>query len=63
MAVGVNLGIMWDINDEWSLGFSYRSKLRMKVTDGTAALRMIDDPAIAAAPWAHSTRNCNCCPT
>ena len=49
MAVGVNLGIMWDINDEWSLGFSYRSKLRMKVTDGTAALRMIDDPAIAAA--------------
>ena len=56
MAVGVNLGIMWDINDEWSLGFSYRSKLRMKVTDGTAALRMIDDPAIAAALGALNTQ-------
>lgn len=47
LAVGVNLGLMWDINDEWSLGFSYRSKLTMKVKEGTAALRMIDDPAIA----------------
>lgn len=56
MAVGVNLGVMWDINDEWSLGFSYRSKLRMKVTDGTAALRMIDDPAIAAALGALNTQ-------
>ena len=30
MAVGVNLGVMWDINEQWSLGFTYRSKLKMK---------------------------------
>ena len=23
MAVGVNLGVMWDINEQWSLGFTY----------------------------------------
>ncbi|MEG0807964.1 MAG: outer membrane protein transport protein, partial [Alistipes sp.] len=38
VAVGVNLGLMWDINDEWTLGFSYRSRLNMKVDKGTAEL-------------------------
>lgn len=47
MAVGVNLGIMWDINDEWTLGFTYRSKMKMKVDSGDAALKLIDDPTIA----------------
>ena len=46
MAVGVNAGIMWDINEQWSLGFTYRSKLRMKVNSGSIALKTIDDPAI-----------------
>lgn len=46
MAVGVNAGIMWDINEQWSLGFTYRSKLRMKVDSGKIDLKTIDDPTI-----------------
>lgn len=38
IAVGVNLGAMWDINDQWTLGFSYRSSLDMKVKKGTAEM-------------------------
>ena len=49
MAVGVNIGAMWDINEQWSLGMTYRSKLRMKVDSGSIDLRMIDDPKIAQA--------------
>lgn len=47
LAAGVNIGAMWDINEQWSLGMTYRSKLLMKETDGKIDLRMIDDPAIA----------------
>ena len=47
MAVGVNLGMMWDINEQWSLGFTYRSKLKMKVDSGSIDLRMIDNAQIA----------------
>ncbi len=47
LGVGVNLGIMWDINEEWSLGFSYRSQIKMKVDDGSIDLRLIDNPQIA----------------
>ncbi len=39
VAVGVNLGIMWDINDQWTLGFDYRSRLNMKVDSGNAELK------------------------
>lgn len=49
MAVGVNLGVMWDINDQWSLGMTYRSKMKMKVDDGNVETRMINDQAVAAA--------------
>ena len=49
LGVGVNLGIMWDINKEWSLGFSYRSQINMKVDDGSIDLRLIDNPQIAAS--------------
>ena len=49
MAVGVNLGMMWDINEQWSLGFTYRSKLKMKVDSGSIDLRMIDNAQIAQA--------------
>ena len=47
MAVGVNLGAMWDINEQWSLGMNFRSKQIMKVDSGSIDLRMIDDPTIA----------------
>lgn len=47
VAVGVNLGAMWDINEQWSLGFTYRSKLKMKVDSGSIDLRTINDPQIA----------------
>ena len=48
VATGINLGIMYDINEEWSLGFSYRSQLKMKVDSGDVALNLIDDPTIAS---------------
>lgn len=41
VAVGVNLGLMWDVNDQWTLGFSYRSRLGMKVKTGTAQLNYL----------------------
>lgn len=47
MAFGVNLGVMWDINERWSLGFTYRSKLKMKVDSGTIGLNIIEDAQIA----------------
>lgn len=46
--LGVNVGIMWDINEQWSLGFTYRSRIDMKVDDGSIGLRLIDNPQIAA---------------
>ena len=48
MAVGVNLGIMWNINEQWSLGMTYRSKLKMKVNSGSIDMSTIDDPTIQA---------------
>ena len=30
-AIGVNVGILWDITPEWTLGFSYRSKVKNEV--------------------------------
>lgn len=41
VAVGVNAGIMWDVNEQWTLGFSYRSRLNMKVKSGTAELNYL----------------------
>ena len=38
VSLGVNLGIMYDINEQWSLGLTYRSRIKMKVTEGTAEL-------------------------
>lgn len=42
IAFGVNAGIMYDINEEWTLGFTYRSKMRMKATKGTAELNYLN---------------------
>lgn len=36
--VGFNVGVMWDINEHWTLGASYRSKVMMKVKNGDATL-------------------------
>lgn len=41
VAVGVNLGLMWDVTEQWTLGFSYRSRLNMKVKKGTAELNYL----------------------
>lgn len=35
---GVNLGLMYDISDKWSLGASYRSKMKMAVNEGETTL-------------------------
>ncbi len=43
MQMGVNIGLMYDINERWSLGASYRSKVLMKVTDGEAELDYAND--------------------
>lgn len=42
VAVGINLGLMWDINEAWTLGFSFRSKLNMKAEKGTASLNYLN---------------------
>ncbi len=38
VALGYNVGILWDINDKISLGASYRSKMNMTVESGDATL-------------------------
>ena len=38
VAVGINAGILWDINNKWSLGMTWRSRMNMKVDKGHAAL-------------------------
>lgn len=36
--VGYNIGVMYDVCDKVTLGLSYRSRIRMKVKEGTAEL-------------------------
>lgn len=38
VALGFNVGAMWDINDKITVGASYRSKMDMKVKSGDATL-------------------------
>lgn len=38
VALGFNVGAMWDINDKFTVGASYRSKMDMKVKAGDAKL-------------------------
>lgn len=38
VAVGVNLGVMYDINDRWTVGINWRSKQLMKVKRGDASV-------------------------
>ncbi|MGL5561447.1 MAG: OmpP1/FadL family transporter [Tannerellaceae bacterium] len=38
IGVGFNVGVMYDINEKFTVGASYRSKVKMKVKEGTAEL-------------------------
>ncbi|NCE71771.1 OmpP1/FadL family transporter [Odoribacter sp. Z80] len=38
LKVGYNIGVMYDVCDQVTLGLSYRSRIRMKVDEGTAEL-------------------------
>lgn len=44
VAWGVNLGVMYDINEKWTLGLSYRSKTQMLVNEGSTELSYFSDP-------------------
>ncbi|MCM1302464.1 MAG: outer membrane protein transport protein [Alistipes senegalensis] len=46
VAVGVNAGILFDVNDEWRIGMTWRSRVDMKVGRGTASMTM--EPQAAA---------------
>ena len=41
--VGYNLGVMYDINDKFTVGLSYRSKVAMHVSEGTAKLDYVNE--------------------
>ena len=38
VAVGINAGFLWEINDEWSVGMTWRSRVNMKVARGNAQM-------------------------
>lgn len=47
IALGVNVGAMWDITSRWTLGASFRSKMSMKVNKGDATVSYNDEIARA----------------
>lgn len=44
VAVGANIGVMYDINDQWTVGANFRSKMNMKVPAGTARISYANTP-------------------
>lgn len=38
LRMGFNIGAMYDVNDQFTVGVSYRSKVKMKVSEGTAKI-------------------------
>lgn len=46
--LGINVGAMWDINSKWTVGFSFRSKMEMKVKSGLATVKYANEIAEAA---------------
>ncbi len=50
--LGVNLGVMWDINPQWTVGFNYRSRVNMRVKSGTATVNttQLTDQLMANVP-------------
>lgn len=47
IALGVNVGAMWDITSSWTVGASFRSKMNMKVKTGDARVEYNDEIARA----------------
>ncbi len=45
VAVGVNLGIFWDVTDQWSLAATWRSRMNLSVDAGTSSVAL--DPTAA----------------
>lgn len=45
VAVGINVGVMWDISRKVSMGVSFRSKMDMKIESGTASLTYANNVA------------------
>ena len=48
-AIGFNVGLFWDVNKIFSLGVTYRHPIRMKVEEGSASLRFIENEYLGAA--------------
>lgn len=44
-AVGFNVGALYEFNDKWSVGASYRSQMKMKVKAGDASVSYANDLA------------------
>ncbi len=47
ITAGVNAGIMWDINEKWTVGFSFRQKMNLRVKCGTAMVTYANETAQA----------------
>lgn len=45
VVAGVNVGVMYDINEKWTVGASFRTQTNMKVDAGTATLSYADEIA------------------
>ncbi len=45
LAVGLNVGAMYDITDQWTAGISFRTHMAMKVKSGDAAVKYSNDIA------------------
>lgn len=45
LALGFNVGLMYDISDRWTVGASFRSKMNMKVNAGDARVEYADEVA------------------
>lgn len=41
--LGYNIGALWDIDEKWTIGVSYRSKINMQVKRGTAELNYANE--------------------
>lgn len=45
LALGFNIGAMYDITEQWTVGASFRSKMEMKVKAGDASVEYADETA------------------
>lgn len=47
VTAGVNVGVMWDIDSRWTVGFSFRQQMDLKVKCGTAAVSYANETSQA----------------